>query len=63
MTLAFTGALNPVLVLGIAAVVGLVRPSDIGMRAAVVGKTMPASQLRGGRTLGDPVAPSGRRHF
>jgi MFS family permease len=47
MTLAFTGVLTPVHVLVIAAVMGLVRPSDIGMRAALVGETMPGAQLMG----------------
>jgi len=45
--LAFTGVLTPVHVLAIVAVMGLVRPSDIGMRAAVVGETMPPDGLIG----------------
>lgn len=47
MLLAFTGMITPLLVLVIAALMGLVRPSDIGMRAAVVGDTMPPEQLVG----------------
>jgi len=47
MIFAFTGVLTPVLVLAIAAVMGLVRPNDIGMRAALVGETMPGAQLMG----------------
>ena len=47
MVLAYTGLLTPALVLGIAAVMGMVRPSDIGMRAALVGETMPPGQLIG----------------
>ncbi len=47
MICAFTGILTPVLVLAIAAVMGLVRPNDIGMRAALVGETMPGAQLMG----------------
>ena len=45
MTLAFTGILTPVLVFVIAGSMGLVRPSDIGMRTALVGDTIPADQL------------------
>jgi predicted MFS family arabinose efflux permease len=45
MTLAFTGVLTPVYVLVTAGIMGLVRPSDIGMRAALVGETMPPAHL------------------
>jgi MFS family permease len=45
MTLAFTGWLTPVLVLVLATIMGLVRPSDIGMRAALVAETMPPGRL------------------
>jgi len=45
MTLAFTGILTPVYVLVTAGIMGLVRPSDIGMRAALVGETMPPAHL------------------
>ncbi|MDH5534608.1 MAG: MFS transporter [Betaproteobacteria bacterium] len=47
MILAFTEILTPAHVLVIATVMGLVRPSDIGMRAALVGETMPADRLMG----------------
>jgi MFS family permease len=47
MTLAFTGMLSPGYVLVSAAVFGLVRPSDIGMRTAVVGDIMPTAHLMG----------------
>jgi Na+/melibiose symporter-like transporter len=47
MTFAFVGLLTPYYVLTIAALMGLVRPSDIGMRAALVGATMPPAQLMG----------------
>ena len=60
MTLAFTGVLTPVLVLLIAAVMGLVRPSDIGMRAAVVGETMPAAQLMGAMSIQRTTQDSAR---
>jgi hypothetical protein len=51
MTLAFAGVLSPVYVLVIAAVMGLVRPSDIGMRAALVGATMPPDRLIGAMSI------------
>lgn len=51
MTLALTGLLNPYLVLGIAALMGMVRPSDIGMRTALVGETVPQSQLMGAMSI------------
>jgi Na+/melibiose symporter-like transporter len=47
MILAFMDALTPLIVLGIAAMMGMVRPSDIGMRAALVGETMPPERLIG----------------
>ena len=45
MVCAFTGVLNPYLVLVRAAFSGMVRPSDIGMRNAVISEIMPANQL------------------
>ena len=45
MVLAYAGVLTPVHVLVITALMGLVRPSDIGMRAALVGETMSPAQL------------------
>ena len=45
MTLAYSGLLTPTYVMCIAGVMGLVRPSDIGMRTALIGATMPASKL------------------
>jgi len=42
MTLAFSGALQPLHVFIIAALTGLVRPSDLVMRATLVGATLPA---------------------
>ncbi len=43
----FLGVLTPWLVLGVTAIVGLVRPSDIGMRSALVGEIMPPDRLLG----------------
>ncbi|KPK15760.1 MAG: arabinose ABC transporter permease [Betaproteobacteria bacterium SG8_41] len=45
MILSYTDVLTPVHVLVITALMGLVRPSDIGMRAALVGETVPPIQL------------------
>jgi len=47
MILAFSGAVTPVIVMCITAVLGLVRPSDIGMRTALVGESMPPAHLMG----------------
>jgi hypothetical protein len=47
MICAYSGWINPTIVLCVAAVMGLVRPSDIGVRSALVGETMPAGQLVG----------------
>jgi predicted MFS family arabinose efflux permease len=51
MTLAYAGVLTPGYVMAMAAVTGLVRPSDIGMRAALVGDTMPGDQLVGAMSI------------
>ena len=47
MTLALTGHLSPLYVLIIVAVMGLVRPSDLGVRGALVATIMPSEQLIG----------------
>jgi MFS family permease len=47
MTLALTGHLNASYVLVIAGLMGLVRPSDIGVRGALVATIMPHDQLIG----------------
>ena len=47
MALAFAGVLNPLLVLVLAAVSGLVRPSDMGLRGALIADAMPANLLTG----------------
>ena len=51
MTLAYSGLLTPTYVLAIAGVMGLVRPSDIGMRNALVGATMPSGRLMGAMSI------------
>jgi MFS family permease len=45
MTLAFTGTLRPGVVLVCAALTGLVRPSDMGLRGALIADTMPPASL------------------
>ena len=45
LLLAATGRLQPLAVLAVAAVAGMVRPSDIGMRTALVGATVPPQHL------------------
>ncbi len=45
LILALTRALNPMLVLAIAALSGLIRPTDIGIRSALVGANVPAEHL------------------
>ena len=47
MTLALTGNLSPLYVLVIVAVMGLIRPSDLGVRGALVATIMPSDQLIG----------------
>jgi Major Facilitator Superfamily len=45
MTFAFVGALNPLIVLVLVGFMGLIRPSDLGLRAALIADTMPSEQL------------------
>jgi predicted MFS family arabinose efflux permease len=47
MTLALTGYLTPLYVFVIVAIMGLVRPSDLGVRGALVATIMPHDQLIG----------------
>lgn len=47
MTLALTGYLTPLYVFIIAAIMGLIRPSDLGVRGALVATIMPHEQLIG----------------
>ena len=60
MTFAFMGAVTPAFVLAIATVLGLVRPSDIGVRAALVGETMPAERLLGAMSIQRTTLDSAR---
>jgi MFS family permease len=45
MALAFTDTLRPSIVIALSAVTGLVRPSDMGLRGALIADTMPAAAL------------------
>jgi MFS family permease len=47
MMLSFTGTLNPVYVFIVAAIMGLVRPSDLGVRGALVATIVPHELLIG----------------
>lgn len=47
MTLALTGGLSPLYVFIIVVIMGLVRPSDLGVRGALVANIMPHDQLIG----------------
>ena len=60
MSLAFMDAVTPMIVLVIAAMLGLVRPSDIGMRTALVGEIMPSSQLMGAMSIQRTTQDSAR---
>src|SRR3981081_2709769 len=51
MTLALTGTLNSVYVFIIVGIMGLVRPSDLGVRGALVANIMPPHQLIGAISL------------
>ena len=51
MLLALTGYLTPLYVFVIAAIMGLVRPSDLGVRGALVATMMPHEQLIGAISL------------
>lgn len=60
MILAFTDLVNPGYVLLSATIFGLVRPSDIGMRTAVVGDIMPAQQLMAAMSIQRTTQDSAR---
>src|SRR5258705_2444255 len=47
MTLALSGQLSPIFVFIVAALMGVVRPSDLGVRGALVATVMPHDQLIG----------------
>jgi predicted MFS family arabinose efflux permease len=58
--LAFANMLNPMLVLALAALTGIVRPSDMGMRAALVAESMPPTQLAAAAGISRTTSDSAR---
>jgi MFS family permease len=60
LTLAFSGAMRPLYVLLIAGVNGLVRPSDLAMRQALVADIMPNEQLMAAMGVARTTADSAR---
>ena len=60
MTLAFTGMLAPLYVFMIAALMGIVRPSDLVMRYGLIGETMPATRLIGATSVSRTTQDSAR---
>ncbi len=60
LILAFYSLLTPVAVIVVAALVGAIRPSDNMMRYALVGQTVPVSQLTGALGISRMTADSAR---
>lgn len=60
MTLALTGHLDPLKVMIIVAIMGLIRPSDLGVRGALLADIMPAEQLVGAISLSRTTQDSAR---
>jgi MFS family permease len=60
MTLALTGHLDPLNVMIIVAIMGVVRPSDLGVRGALLADIMPAGQLIGAISLSRTTQDSAR---
>ena len=60
MTLAFAGALTPTIVLMLVGMAGLVRPSDVGLRAALIADTMAPEHLTGAMGMSRITSDSAR---
>jgi MFS family permease len=60
MTLALTGHLAPLNVMIIVAIMGLIRPSDLGVRGALLADIMPAERLVGAISLSRTTQDSAR---
>jgi MFS family permease len=60
MTLALTGHLAPLNVMIIVAIMGLIRPSDLGVRGALLADIMPAEQLIGAISVARTTQDSAR---
>src|SRR6516164_8655369 len=60
MTLALTGHLAPLYVMVIVAIMGLIRPSDLGVRGALVADIMPREQIVGAISVSRTTMDSAR---
>ncbi|MGH6769861.1 MAG: MFS transporter [Xanthobacteraceae bacterium] len=60
MVLAFAGMLNPVIVLILVGMMGVLRPSDLGLRAALIADTMPPNTLTGAMGFNRVTSDSSR---
>ncbi len=60
LALALAGALNPLFVFVIAALAGIVRPSDMGVRSALVADSMPAEHLMSAMSISRTTSDSAR---
>jgi len=60
MALAFSGTLRPTFVLVLAAVTGIVRPSDMGLRGALIAETMPSDTLTAAMGVSRTTSDSAR---
>ena len=60
MTVAFAAALSPYVVFVLAAIAGLVRPSDLGLRGALIAETMPADRLTAAMGISRTTSDSAR---
>jgi MFS family permease len=60
MTLALAGHLTPYNVMIVSAIMGLIRPSDLGVRGALLADIMPAEQLIGAISLARTTQDSAR---
>ena len=60
MVLTFAGQLNPLVVLVLAAFSGIVRPSDMGLRGALIAETMPVADLTAAMGISRTTSDSAR---
>ena len=60
MICAFAGVLHPLLVLILAALTGLVRPSDMGLRGALIAETMPFDRLTSAMSISRTTSDTAR---
>ncbi len=60
MICAFAGVLHPLLALILAALTGLVRPSDMGLRGALIAETMPFDRLTSAMSISRTTSDTAR---